>query len=235
MEAAGLGVFMLSACVFATLLEDPSSFVRVAAADALADPFTRRCWMGAAMGATALAIFYSPYAKRSGAHINPAVTLAFWRLGRIRGFDAVAYGVFQFLGAVAGVYLAAAIVGDGIADPAVRYAATVPRDGELAGAVAGELAICFAMMSAALWFSSRSHAAPFGGLACATLLALFIAFESPLSGASLNPARTVASAVASGIWTDAWIYFVAPPAGMLAAAEVHLLLGAPPRSIRSRA
>jgi aquaporin Z len=224
MEAAGLGLFMLSACVFATLLENPASLLRVAAADALAEPFVRRCWMSAAMGATALAIFYSPWARRSGAHINPAVTLTFWRLGRIGTRDAIAYAFFQTIGGTLGVYLAAAIVGNGIAASTVRYAVTVPGDGGTGAAFAGEIAICLAMMSAVLWTSSRPHLSHFGGLACATLLALFIVFESPLSGTSLNPARTIASAIPAGVWTGAWIYLVAPPVGMLAAAELHLLL-----------
>src|SRR5687768_10198492 len=106
MEAAGLGLFMLSACVFATLLEDPDSELRQTAGHALTVPFVRRCWMGAAMGVTALAIFYSPWARRSGAHINPAVTLTFWRLGRIGNVDALAYAFFQTLGATLGVLLA---------------------------------------------------------------------------------------------------------------------------------
>src|SRR5690349_6064544 len=102
MEAASLGIFMLSACVFATLLEDPASPVRSGAPAFLADPFLRRCPMGIAMGATAVGIFSSPWAKRSGAHINPAVSLTFWRLGRIGGTDALAYSLFHFIGGTLG-------------------------------------------------------------------------------------------------------------------------------------
>jgi aquaporin Z len=224
MEAAGLGVFMLSACVFAALLEDPASPLRATAGGALSDPFLRRCWMGAAMGLTALAIFYSPWAKRSGAHINPAVTLTFWRLGRIGGVDALAYAVFQTLGGTLGVLLARALVGDAVASPFVNHVVTVPGEAGAAAALLAETAICFVMMSAVLACSSDVRLQRFGGVACATLLALFIAFESPLSGTSLNPARTVASAVVAGTWTHVWLYFVAPPAGMLAAAEVYLRL-----------
>jgi aquaporin Z len=57
----------------------------------------------------------------------------------------------------------------------------------------------------------------FGG----TLVFLYITFETPLSGMSINPARTFVSALPSGIWTSAWIYFAAPLAGMLLAAEIH--------------
>jgi len=221
MEAAGLGVFMLSACLCATLLEDPSSSLRILAASSLSDPFVRRVVMGIAMGLTAVGIFYSPWAKRSGAHINPAVTLTFWRLGRIGSVDAAAYAAFQFLGGTLGVLVAAAISGPGIADPHVRYAATVPGADGVLVALAAEVAITFVMMSSVLVASSSARLQPYGGLVCAALLALFIVFESPLSGTSLNPARTFASAAVSGVWTDFWIYFVAPPLGMLAAAELY--------------
>lgn len=76
MEAWGLGTFMVSAGLFATLLEYPGSPVR----EAIENADLRRGLMGLAMGLTAIAIIYSPWSKQSGAHINPVVTLTFWRL-----------------------------------------------------------------------------------------------------------------------------------------------------------
>src|SRR5215471_2499583 len=121
-EAMGLAFFMVSACVFATLLEYPGSPVRHAIVDAM----LRRIPMGLAMGATAMAIVYSRWGQRSGAHLNPAVSLTFWRLGKVAGWDALFYIAAQFVGAIVGVGIAATALGNALANPAVRYAATVP-------------------------------------------------------------------------------------------------------------
>src|SRR5262245_6849007 len=105
-EASGLGLFMLSACLFVSLLEHPNSPIR----HAVADPFLRRIPMGLATGLTAVAIVYSPWGQRSGAHLNPAVTLTFYRLGKIAPWDALFYVSAQFVGAVAGVGVAATML-----------------------------------------------------------------------------------------------------------------------------
>jgi aquaporin Z len=99
MEALGLGIFMLAAGAFGTCLEHPASRLQ----QAIPSPFVRRAVMGALMGLTAIGLVYSPWGKRSGAHLNPAVTLTFLRLGRVRARDALAYILAQFLGGVAGV------------------------------------------------------------------------------------------------------------------------------------
>src|SRR5262245_54432896 len=92
MEALGLGLFMVSAGVFGTVLESPASPVRAA----IDDPLSRRAIMGSLMGLTAIGLIYSPWGRRSGAHINPAVTLTFLRLGRVKRTDALAYIAAQF-------------------------------------------------------------------------------------------------------------------------------------------
>ena len=74
MEGAELGVFMISACLFTALLEYPASPVH----GMIADATIRRALIGCSMGATAIAIIYSPWGKQSGAHFNPAVTLTFF-------------------------------------------------------------------------------------------------------------------------------------------------------------
>src|SRR5262249_52101733 len=117
MEAAGLGLFMLSACVFATLLEHPASPVR----QAISAPLQRRILMGLAMGLTAVSIVYSPWGKQSGAHLNPSLTLTFLRLGKVAPWDALLYVVGQFIGGVLGVRCAAMLLGHVLADPTVNY------------------------------------------------------------------------------------------------------------------
>ena len=86
MEAAGLGLFMVSACGFGVLLNHPES----PALAALPDAFLRQALMGLAMGATAAGLVYSPWGRRSGAHMNPAVTLAFLALGKVQARVAAA-------------------------------------------------------------------------------------------------------------------------------------------------
>jgi len=217
-EAIGLGLFMLSACLFVSLLEHPSSPIR----QAVADPFLRRIPMGLAMGLTAVAIIYSPWGQRSGAHLNPAVTLTFYRLGKIAPWDALFYVSAQFVGAIAGVGVAATMLDSWLADPAVRYAATVPGEGGIRVAFFAEFLISFVLMTVVLTVSNRPGLNRFTGLFAGTLVASYIVFEAPLSGMSMNAARTVGSAVYAQAWMALWVYFTAPLLGMLAAAQVYV-------------
>jgi aquaporin Z len=218
MEAAGLGIFMLSACVFATLLEHPASPVR----QAIGDPILRRIPMGLAMGLTAVSIIYSPWGKQSGAHLNPSVTLTFLRLGKVAPWDALLYIVAQCVGGVTGVLVAAAVLGHVLADPAVNYVATVPGAYGVGVAFLAELVISGVLMTVVLTVSNTSHLARYTGLFAGVLVAAYITIEAPLSGMSMNPARTFGSSLAAQVWTALWIYFTAPPLGMLLAAEIYL-------------
>jgi aquaporin Z len=217
MEAAELGLFMISACLFTLLLEHPDSPVR----SAIPDAFLRRALTGLAMGATAVAIVFSSFGKRTGAHFNPSVTLTFWRLGKVDGPDAFFYGLSQFAGAVAGVAAAAALMGSRIAHPSVQFAVTQPGSSGSAVAFAAEVAISFLLMSVVLRVSNHARLSRWTGVFAGTLVALFITFEAPISGMSMNPARTFGSAAGAGLWNSLWLYFTAPPVGMLIAAEVY--------------
>jgi aquaporin Z len=173
------------------------------------------------MGSTAVAIIYSPWGKQSGAHLNPSVTLAFLRLGRVQPWDALFYVLAQFAGGVGGVVLSAALLGAALRHPSVRYVVTVPGEGGVGVAFAAEVTIAFVMMTTVLVVSNGPWAR-WTGLFAGALVLSYITFEAPFSGMSLNPARTLASALPAMTWTALWLYFTAPPLGMLAAAEVYV-------------
>ena len=217
-EACGLGLFMVSACAFGTLLGHPDSVV----VQALPDPGIRRVLMGLAMGLTAIALIHSPWGQRSGAHFNPATTLAFWRLGKLATVDAVFYALFQVLGGIAGVLLAVLMLGGLAGHPSVQYVATVPGDAGVTAAFAAEVVITFVLMSVILRVSNTARLARFTPLFAGALVAIYISVEAPISGMSMNPARSLASAIPAGAWAPLWIYWVAPPLGMLLAAHVYV-------------
>lgn len=221
-EGWALGCFMLSAAAFGVLLEWPGSPVRAA----LPDASTRRALAGMAMGATAIALIHSPWGKRSGAHMNPAVTLAFALLGRVRPADAVGYVAAQFAGGIAGVLLAVLLFGAAFTSPPVAYVQTLPMPTPhgVATALVAEALISFGLLGTVLVLSGRPRTAPFAGWAAGVLVALYITFEAPLSGMSMNPARTVASAWPAGSFEALWVYFVGPCAGMAAAAAAWQVL-----------
>lgn len=216
-EGWALGTFMVSAGVVATVLGYPGSPVR----EALPDPDLRRVLGGIAMGLTAIGIIYSPLGKRSGAHMNPAVTLTFLRLGKIARWDALFYVLAQFIGGTLGVLLVWALLGSAFASPPVGFAATLPGSRGATMALLAEFAISMGMMLMILIATNHARLARYTGLFAGLLVATYISLEEPLSGMSMNPARTFASAVPAGMWTSIWIYFVAPIAGMLSASLIY--------------
>jgi hypothetical protein len=150
----------VSAGLFGTLLEYPQSPVH----RAVPDPLHRRMLMGLAMGLTAVAILYSPWGKQSGAHVNPATTLTFWRLGKVAGADAAFYVAFQFVGGLGGVFLVTRLLGDWFVEPPVRALATSPGERGLLVAFAAEAAITFVLMTVVLVVSNTPRLAPWTGL-----------------------------------------------------------------------
>ncbi len=209
---------MISAGAFTVLFEYPDSPLHAA----VPDSFVRRLFIGAAMGLTAVILIYSPWGRRSGAHMNPAVTLSFLRLGKIAPGDALYYVVAQFVGGALGVLCVAAVFGAAFTGPPVNYIATVPGMVGTASAFAAEFLIAGLLMWVVLTASSSPRLAPYTGLFAGGLVCLYIAFEAPLSGMSMNPARSFASALPGHIWTDFWIYLTAPVLGMQAAAAAFL-------------
>ncbi len=209
---------MLSACACTVYLFDPSC----AAIHVIPSAFLRRAIMGAAMGVTAILIIHSPMGKRSGAHFNPAITLTYLRLRKIARWDAFFYVVFQFIGAVVGVGVGAILFGSALARPTVDYAVTIPGRYGTGAAFFAELFMATLLMGIVLWMTNRVPLAPYTSYSVGFLIALYVLFFAPVSGFSINPARTTGSAVFAGVWTAAWVYFIAPLLGMFSAAEVYI-------------
>jgi len=217
-EAAELAIFMISACCFTVWLYDPAyPALHLIPLSAL-----RRLLMGIAMGLTAIGIIHSPMGQRSGAHFNPAITLTYLRLGKIPIWDAIFYILFQFLGGAFGVALSAIFLGPSIAVPSVNYAVTVPGRFGTAAAFFAELFMATLLMAVVLWFSNRPSLAKYTSYLVGVLILFYILLFAPVSGFSINPARTVASALFAHLWTALWLYFVAPISGMMLAAEFYL-------------
>lgn len=217
-EAACLGLFMISAFGFGTLLEHPASPVH----QALPNSLLRRFLMGLAMGGTAICIIYSPWGKQSGAHINPSTTLAFYRLGKVAKWDATFYIAAQFIGGLIGAMLASIALAKWAAHPAVNYVVTAPGNAGISVAFIAEVSMTFILMTVILQVSNNPRLHKLTGLCAGALVATYITLEAPISGMSMNPARTFASAVPAHHWVALWIYFTAPLIGMLAAAEVYI-------------
>src|SRR5213592_1524432 len=217
-EAAELGLFMISAGLFTILLWHPNSPIP----NMIPSETVRRMLTGIAMGSTAIALVFSPLGKRSGAHFNPAVTLTFWRLGKVKNWDVVFYIIAQFAGGIAGVFAVALFVREALSHPTVHYAATLPGPHGMIVAFVAEFAIAFVLMSVVLRVSNTPHIARYTGLFAGALVATYITLEAPFSGMSMNPARTFSSAFVGHLWTGLWIYFIAPVLAMQLAALIYL-------------
>jgi MIP family channel proteins len=152
----------------------------------------------------------------SGAHINPAVTIAFWSAGRFRGRDVGAYVAAQCAGAVLASFALRAILG-----PVGQLGATVPVI-PVGGAFAVEWLLSFVLMFVIMAVATDDRVADgFAGLAVGLTVGFDAMMGGPLTGASMNPARTLGPALAGGIWSAHWIYWIAPITGMMAAARLY--------------
>jgi aquaporin Z len=211
-EAWALGVFMICASVASTELRRLDSRLQ-------------SILIGIAMGSAAIVLIYSPWGKRSGAHMNPAVTLAFLSLGRISPVNAAGYILFQFIGGYLGVLIAWGCLGASFAESPVKFIVTQPGVRGSAVAFVAEFSMALVLMLTILLASNDRRCARYTGLLAGLLIFVYVSLESPLSGMSINPARTLASALAARDWDYLWLYCSAPVAGMWLAARVfHALI-----------
>src|SRR5262249_5048552 len=162
---------------------------------------------GMAMGLTAISIIYSPWGKRSGSHINPSTTLMFFRLGKIEKPDALFYMFAQFTGGALGVLLASLLLGPWLMKPPVHYVVTTPGRFGVTVAFAAEIIISFLLMTMVLNVSNTRSINRYTGLFAGLMVATYISFEAPVSGMSMNPARTFSSALLALHFQALWLYF----------------------------
>lgn len=167
----------------------------------------------------ATAVVYSPLGQRSGGHLNPAVTLAFLRLGKMTRQSAASYIGAQLVGALAGA-LAVRLLWRTLADSAA-VGVTLPGVGGPVAAFFAEIGITFLLVTLILQFVDRPRLMRYTAAAAGALVALLVFLEAPVSGTSLNPARSLGPAIPSGIYAWLWIYVIAPPVGALLASWLH--------------
>lgn len=219
-EALGLAIFMISACFCSAVLFAENSLVH----DLLPGMFEKNVVMGVLMGGTALFIFYSPWTAAGGSHINPAVTLTFLRLDKMCRYDALFFILFQVIGGSIAVYLMQWLMGNILTEPPVNSSVTVPGKRGIWPALLIELFIAFATMTMVLFTSHHDTLKKYTRILSGCLVCTWVIVAGPVSGFGMNPARSFASALPSGIWTAFWIYILAPVTGMLLAAEVFLFI-----------
>jgi MIP family channel proteins len=155
----------------------------------------------------------------SGAHLNPAVTLGFLSLGRFGARTAACYVAAQLLGAVAASACLAALVG--AAARSASFGATVPA-GAVERSLAAEGLASFLLMFVIVGVATDERAqGRLASLAIGGAVAVGSLWAGPISGASMNPARSFGPAVVSGVWSAHWIYWLGPIAGALGGAWTY--------------
>jgi len=178
-------------------------------------------WSGGRVGVVGIALAFAfvvtamvvTFGAASGAHINPAVTVALWSRGRIEAKAALPFVAAQCAGAIAASLALRAILGN-----VGHMGATLPAV-SLAGAAALEFLMSFVLMMVVMAAVDGRSPAGTAALAIGMTVGFCALVGGPLTGASMNPARSLGPAVVGGVWTAHWIYWLAPIGGMLAAAR----------------
>jgi aquaporin Z len=172
--------------------------------------------------------FAYAYGHISGTHINPAVTVGLWAAGKVPAGRAVAYIVVQLLGGILAAYTLCWVLGGtttGLGLTRLADGLPVGSAGSVTVApVAGlvlEAILTFFLVNAVLNAAVSGKAGPPAGLAIGFTLVFCILMGGPLTGASLNPARSLGPALATGDFSDLWIYLVGPPLGGVLAALLY--------------
>jgi MIP family channel proteins len=183
---------------------------------------------GGALGVTGVALAFAfvviamvyAFGPLSGAHINPAVTVAFWSTGRFPGRDVIPYVVAQCVGASA-----ASAMSRGLLGPVGHFGATLPAltpPVSIGGAFALEWVLSFALMFVIMAVATDDRVGPgFAPIAVGLTVGFCALMGGPLTGASMNPARSFGPALVGGEWRAHWLYWLAPVSAMIVAAKAY--------------
>ncbi|AFZ05752.1 MIP family channel protein [Oscillatoria nigro-viridis PCC 7112] len=167
-------------------------------------------------GAVVTAMIYA-LGHISGAHFNPAVTLGFWASGYFPKYKVLPYVLGQCAGAIAASKVLLITLGK-----VANLGATIPLNGNWLQSLILETVLTFILMFVILGsgLDRRAHIG-FAGIAIGLTVGLEAAFMGPITGASMNPARSLGPALVGGIWEHHWVYWVAPIWGAQLAVAVY--------------
>jgi aquaporin Z len=219
-EFVGTYLHILAGIFAVTLGFAPASPLR----HAIDDPMTRRLIVGLLFVGSAIAVAVSPLGRRSGGHLNPAISVGFWLHRRLSGRSTASYVAAQSAGAVAAATTAAVLAHSSVA--AVGYAVTRPGRGIAAPVAAvletGETALVLLVIFTLMSSARTARLTP---LAIWPLISTYVWLLAPLTGASVNPARSLGPALVGHHLRDYWVYLVGPLTGAVVAATVWQSIG----------
>jgi len=191
-------------------------------AQTIPDDGLRRLITGFLFGTTGALIALSPVGRESGAHINPVVTFGFWMMGKLKSRTALGYVLAQLAGATLG---SLPLLFWGAMGRSVAFGATLPGEGYTIEAVLmGEVITTFGLIAGLCIFLGYRPLRPFTPALFPFLYAFMVYIESPISGTSTNPARSLGPAIVSGEWQGWWIYWIGPLIGVLGGIGVFSFL-----------
>ena len=181
------------------------------------DQFARLFLTGVMIAGTKVLVVISPLGKRSGGHLNPAITLPFWLLKMMHRRDLVGFIAFQFIGATIGSVIAMVVWGKefwNVGGAVILPASDIP----VFIAFLAETAMTFILAIAILIMVSHHSTTKYTPLVVWVVITLEIVLGGQISGTGINPARSFGPAMITNLWQDQWVYLTAPPLGAIIAA-----------------
>lgn len=210
-ELAGTALLLLvGLSIIILMFGSESPMIRL-----IPDEDLRRAITGFLFGSTGALIALSAVGKESGAHINPAVTLAFWLFRKINTRIAIVYLLGQLMGAIIG---SLPLLFWGKSGQSISFGATLPGQGYTMHTVLfGEVITTFIMVSLLIVFLGFRQIRAYTPAIFPILYAIMVPLEAAISGTSTNPVRSLGPALISGQWHGWWIYWIGPLIGALMA------------------